>query len=99
MKWLLIVGGIFLFIGIANLPIGYYTFLRIIVTIIAVIIMIAERSNGLSFWNIVLLMIAVLFNPFILIYLHEKETWKIIDLICGALFMIKASTYGKSISI
>lgn len=99
MKWLFFICGVFLFIGVANLPIGYYTFLRIIITVVALVIIIVEHKNGLSFWNIVFALIAILFNPLFPVYINDKETWNIIDIICGALFMIRASKYEKTISI
>lgn len=99
MKWLLVICGIFLFIGIANLPTEYYTFLRIVVTITAFVVFAVEYKKGLSFWNLTLLIIAIVFHPLIPVYLNDINTWKIIDFICGGLFMYKASLYGKTLSI
>ena len=77
-----------LFLAIVKLPIGYYTFLRIVVTIGAVAVVIDE--NEINFWTIIFGIIAILFNPILPIYLNNKSAWMPIDLICGILFIFKA---------
>jgi hypothetical protein len=78
---------VLLLIGTANLPIGYYTFLRIAVTAGAVWVLIDEfrldKKTG-SFWIFVL--IAILFNPIIPVYLHSKVLWTIIDVVAAFIF-------------
>lgn len=90
MKALLLICSGLLFLAILSLPIGYFTFLRIIVTIGAVSIVVAESQNGFNFWVIVFGIIAILFNPVIPIYLNSKSAWMPIDLICGILFLVKS---------
>lgn len=89
---LLICAGLF-FLAMANLPIGYYTFLRIVVTIGAGLAAIHEYENEINFWVLAFGLIAILFNPFIPIYLNEEELWMPIDFLAGVLFTIKSFTY------
>lgn len=92
MKAFLIICAGLLFFGLFNLPIGYYTFLRIVVTIGAVSIIVTEFKNEFSFWIITFGLIGILFNPIIPIYFNDKTFWAIIDLLAGILFGIKAFT-------
>jgi len=70
-----------LFASLTILPVGYYTFLRIIVTISAFLIIYNEFKNGINFWIISFGIIFIIFNPIITIYLHDKNIWTPIDLV------------------
>jgi hypothetical protein len=89
MRILSFICGLLLILAIAKLPIGYYTILRILVTISACAIAILEFKNKLNVWVIVFGLIAILFNPIIPVYFHHKSVWIPIDLICGILFFAK----------
>ena len=99
MKGLILICASLLLIGVMNLPIGYYTFLRIIVTIGAVDVIIKDFENGLNLWVISFGIIAILFNPIIPIYLNNKEVWIPIDVLCGLLFIIKFFSLAKKKNI
>lgn len=89
MKLLYLVPAAILIIGVFNLPIGYYTLLRIIVTICALIIVYDEfQMNEFSLWMISFALIAIVFNPIFPIYLHQKSIWMPIDLITAILFIV-----------
>lgn len=92
MKTLLLICAGLLFIALLDLPMGYYTFLRIVVTIGSAAVVVKERENGLNFWVITFGLVAILFNPFIPIYLKDKSVWMIIDILCGIIFLIKSFT-------
>ncbi len=92
MKSLLLICAGLLFIGLIDLPIGYYTLLRIVVTIGSVAVVVSEFENALNFWVITFGLIAIVFNPLIPIYLNDKSAWMPIDIICGILFVIKSFT-------
>lgn len=92
MKGLLLICAALLIIGMADLPIGYYTLLRIVVTIGAVAVVVTEFENGINFWVITFGLIAILFNPLIPIYLNDKSAWMPIDIIGGIFFAIKSFT-------
>ncbi|MFP3836273.1 DUF6804 family protein, partial [Chryseobacterium sp. SIMBA_028] len=70
------------FIGIIDLPFGYYTFLRGIVSVMALIIIFNEFRSR-RFWFIAFALIFILFNPIIPIYFYLKPFWIIIDIIVG----------------
>ena len=90
MKPLLLVCAALLLLALAELPIGYYTLLRIVVTIGAVAVVANEYKQGFNFWVITFGITAIIFNPILPIYLHNKTAWMPIDLIAAALFIIKA---------
>jgi hypothetical protein len=90
MKTLLLICAGLLFIGLINLPIGYYTLLRIVVTIGSVTVLVNEFENGLNFWVFTFGLIAILFNPLIPVYLNNKSAWMSIDIIGGIIFVIKS---------
>lgn len=87
-----IITAIFLFIAVLHLPIGYYRFMRIGVTIAAINLIIQEGKKGVNAWVIIFSIIAILFNPILPIYLGSKSTWMPIDIIAGAFFLIFAFT-------
>lgn len=95
MKYLLLICAGFLFLALANLPIGYFTFLRIVVTIGSVAVIVNEIKNGVNFWVIIFGLIAILFNPLIPIYLNDKSAWMPIDIIAAVIFLIKSFTLKK----
>ncbi len=95
MKALLFIVSALLIISVANLPIGYYTLLRIVVTLCAVRVVVTEIKNGLNFWVIACGLIGILFNPLIPVYLNKKSAWMPIDIIAGLIFFIKALTFKK----
>lgn len=92
MKIFFLICAAVLIIGVFNLPIGYYTFLRIIVFIDAIIICLNEWGNKSKLWLIVFGLVAILFNPFIPVYLNNKGLWIPIDIISAILFVAKSLT-------
>jgi hypothetical protein len=79
-----------LILALFNLPIGYYTFLRIVVTIGAITIVINEFRDGFKIWVILFGLTAILFNPLIPVYLHDKSIWMPIDIAVAVLFLVKS---------
>jgi hypothetical protein len=96
MKTLLLICAGLLFIGLVDLPIGFYTLLRIVVTIGSVAVVVTEFENGLSFWIITFGLIGILFNPLIPVYLNDKSAWMPIDIIGGIIFIIKSFTLKQN---
>lgn len=94
-KSIFIICGLLLFFATFNLPIGYYTFLRISVLIGALLVIKSHKNKKVLFWQILFGLIAILFNPFFPIYLYIKNVWIFIDLACGLLFLIQAFTLKK----
>lgn len=69
------------------LPIGYYTFLRIVVTIGAILVVVIEYRNGINFWVLAFGLIAILFNPFIPVYFNNKDVWTVINSVTAVIFI------------
>lgn len=78
---------ILLFIACFNLPIGFYTLLRIVVTLGALSVLFKEFQKDVNLLGIAFIGVAVFFNPIIPIHLHEKSQWIPVDLITGCLFL------------
>ena len=97
MIWIFLVPAALLLIGIADLPIGYYTFLRIVVCITSCLIAYGSyaREERINFGAILFGIIAIIFNPLFPIYLHDKEVWTVIDTL-SAISFIAAGIYLKS---
>jgi len=90
MKYLFLICAGFLFLALADLPIGYYTFLRIVVTIGAIAVVFTEFENGFNYWVFTFGIMVIVFNPLIPIYLNNKDTWMPIDIVAAIHFLIKS---------
>lgn len=75
-----------LFIAVMNLPIEFYTILRIVVCVGSVLVIISLLKKDV--WAIVFGIIAILFNPIFPVYLYFKPYWIPIDIITGILFLM-----------
>lgn len=89
------------FIAVFNLPISYYRFLRILVSIGTIImiynlILLKDKNYG---WIVVFAIIIVCFNPIWPIYLYKKSIWMPLDIITGTLFLLFAFLKKKEIII
>ncbi|MBR3287255.1 MAG: hypothetical protein IKI72_05500 [Bacteroidales bacterium] len=78
-----------LLLGTADLPIGYYTILRVVVCIASALIAIAyySRNERINFGTVLFGIIALIFNPIAPVYLRDKGVWTIIDIISAASFI------------
>ena len=88
MKYLYYVCCIALFIALFKLRIEYYTFLRILIFTGAMLIIKNEIKRDVNLLGIAFIIIAILFNPFIPVYLLQKAIWIPIDVGCAFLFGI-----------
>ena len=97
MKYLPFVAAAFLFVGIADLPNGYYTLLRIVVSIIGAILTVIEYdcNKTISIRCIFLGLIVLLFNPIIPVYLQDKDVWTVIDVLVGGVFVYEGVRFIK----
>lgn len=75
-----------LVVALAHWPYGFYTFLRIAVSISSGVLAWKSAQTRQTFWVIVMAGIAILFNPIIPIYL-KRDQWAVIDVIAAALFI------------
>lgn len=86
-RWFFLFCALCSFIAVINLPIGYYTFLRILLTGGALTVIIKGCRN-LNVWTICFIIIAILFNPIFPVYFGQKIIWIPIDIITGILFLL-----------
>lgn len=87
----LLIPAVLLMLAVLPMPYGFYTFLRIAVTLSAVITayVIYQESQSLG-WEVVSMgLVAILFNPVFQVSL-SRTTWLPIDLLCAALFFYVA---------
>lgn len=71
-----------------GLPYGYFTLLRFVVCIVgAYLAYKIYEENKESLWVWAFGLIAILFNPIIIIHL-QREQWWVIDLIVGIFFVL-----------
>lgn len=87
MKSLLWISGAMLLLALAPLPIGYYTLLRLVVTITAVLMALRYYNQEQMVWTIIFGLIALIFNPIIPVYLGDKNIWIPIDILTGLFFI------------
>lgn len=75
-----------LIVATLDMPYGYYTFLRLLVTSVALITAWhAITCSAWFLWVIIMGLIAFLFNPVIPVHL-PREAWFIIDLAVAVVF-------------
>ena len=81
--WPAIVATIFLLVSFMDLPYGYYTFMKFVVTGVTVYYayFIYKGLNKQDFWFWGMVAIAILFNPVIEIHLGDKNIWQVIDVV------------------
>jgi hypothetical protein len=89
MKYLLLICAAVLFFGTLHMPIEFYSLLRIVVFIGSIAVIMNELGKGFSIWILVFGFLALLFNPFLPVYLKSKSIWILIDLLAGLLFLVK----------
>lgn len=76
-------------IALAQLPYGYYQFLRVVICIAAVYLTYQEYQldDKVTIWAVVFALLAILFNPIIPIH-QSRKTWAYFNVICAATFII-----------
>jgi len=83
-----IITSVLLLLSFFNWPYGYYTFLRVIVTVISIyyayFLYYQLKKLDLWFWGLTI--VAILFNPILPIYIGDKSIWGIIDVIVAVFF-------------
>lgn len=95
MKAFLFICSGLLFIALAELPIGFYTILRIAVTVCGVPVIVREYKGDFSFWIIAFGLLVIVFNPIFPVYLHDRTAWAPIDIAGGALCFIRGATWKE----
>ena len=78
-----------LLLALADLPYGYYTFLRLVVCAVAAFGAFRAAASKSEVWAVVLGGVALLFNPIIPVHL-DRETWAPIDVVTAAVLSVSA---------
>ena len=90
---------ILLLIAMLELPYGYYTFLRLIITASSMVIIWLlwkyQRMHKEIWSTIFLTIIALLYNPIILVHL-SKQIWFIINIVTIVLYITSMVSLWKS---
>lgn len=97
----IVISIVMLFIGIFNVPYGYYTLLRIIIFLTSSYLAFFAFQNQKRAWGWIFCFCLILFNPFIPIHFN-KGTWAGIDFVVAifiALFMKKLEIKNSKIII
>lgn len=90
-----IISALLLLIGCFKMPIGYYTFLRIVVFVTSIIVLTGSIKNDMLSLAIVTALIGILFNPILPIYFHSKSVWVILDLLSSGWFVFCSIKHGR----
>lgn len=90
-----LIAAFFLLIGFFRMPIGYYTFLRIVVFVTSIIVLTGSIKNDMLSLAIVTALVGILFNPILPIYLHSKSVWVILDLLSSGWFVFCSIKHGR----
>lgn len=88
MRALFIFCGTCCFLAIANWPIEYYRFLRIIVSLGSITAIYYFFTQKIYLGAIIFTFILFLFNPIFPIYLYKKSFWIPFDILSGILFYL-----------
>lgn len=91
--WARLIASAMLFVALTDLPYGYYTLLRIAVTVAAVWSAWAFCARVRTGWAVAFGVVALVFNPIIPVYL-DRETWTVIDVGAGALFLVSLAAHS-----
>ena len=78
------------FLGAVSMPSGYYELLRWVICAAAVFAAYTNCSIDKSTWAISFGVVALIFNPFVPLYLYDKFLWMVIDISAGLMFVINS---------
>lgn len=94
MLWVYIISIALLLIGLADLPSGYYTVVRFVVCFVSCLsCYLCYRSDDkIGIATILFAILAVIFNPIIPVYLYDKDSWAVIDIVAAVFLGIRGYT-------
>ncbi|OHX65109.1 DUF6804 family protein [Flammeovirga pacifica] len=98
MRNLFLASSIALFVAMAPMPSGYYTLVRILISISAIVCLLEEygKTSSLNLKAVFFLVVLIFFNPIFPIYLHDRGIWAPIDIIGGIVFGVRGLNTPKS---
>lgn len=83
LRSILLLTAFLLFAGMFTLPIGYYTLLRIAVSVSMIVCIMKQDTIGGRLGLVACFFLLILFNPVFPVYLRSKPIWRVIDFISG----------------
>lgn len=97
MIWIFLIPIALLLIGLADLPTGYYTLVRIVVCLVSALscYLSYKSDEKIGIATVTFAVLAILFNPIIPIYLQDKGMWTVIDIVAAVLLGIRYYTLEK----
>lgn len=95
---LFIIPAALLLLAMADMPSGYYVFMRIVVCLSCCIIARGSynRDNSINASVVLFGLMAILFNPIIPIYLYDRDIWIPIDIIGAIIFIVKGFVFKNT---
>lgn len=98
MIWVFLVPIALLLIGLADLPTGYYTLVRIVVCLVSALSCYwsYKTDERIGMATVTFAVLAVLFNPIIPVYLQDKGVWAVIDIVTAVLLGARYFTLKKA---
>ena len=81
-----------LFLGALSLPSGYYDLLRWFIFGVAGFAAYTNFELEQTTWALAFAVIALIFNPFVPLYLYDKFIWAVIDIGAGLAFIFNSRT-------
>ena len=90
MRWLTLVCAAACFAALFSLPQGYYLFVRILVSIGALVVMREAYETKKLFWIGAFATVLIVYNPFVLVFPYHHSFWMFAHVITVLLFLIKA---------
>jgi len=81
-----------LFLGALSLPSGYYDLLRWFIFGVAGFAAYTNFELEQTTWALAFAVIALIFNPFVPLYLYDKFLWAVIDIGAGLTFIFNSRT-------
>lgn len=99
MIWIFLVPIALLLMGLADLPAGYYTLVRIAMCLVSCFSCYwsYKSDDKIGIATVIYALLALLFNPIIPIYLHDKDAWAVIDIASAILLALRYLTLKKTI--
>ena len=87
-----------LLLAMADMPSGYYVFMRIVVCFACAVVAYGsyKRDDSLNGSAILFGLMAILFNPIIPVYLYDREIWMPFDIIGAIVFVIKGFIFKNT---
>ena len=82
-----------LLLAVAKMPSGYYTFLRLVISICCTAIIIQNIKTLPPVWLVFFVSTFLLFNPLMPVYFYKKSLWLFIDIVEALIFAVYGFRY------